>query len=183
MESWLQQATAIAPEPARAVEEARVVLDSIRSLEPLEGELAEAASAVREILEISDPTARSAEPTGADGTVDGLEDALARLREVATFPPEGLLDAARAFIAGDYSHVIEDLVDAEAIDDRERAHTHLLLAASRFALYVIGERSDDSLLELARSDTLAVRSAQPDLEPTLELFSPSFVEFFEAVGP
>ena len=182
MESLRQEATAIVPESEDAVDEARAILDSIRPLEPLEGDLAAAASAVRDLLAVADRSGESPEPAGSSATIEGLEDVLADLREAAAFPPDRLLEAARAFIAGDYSRVLDDLVEAAPDDERERAHTHLLLAASRFALYVIGERSDDSLRELARSDALAVGASEPGLQPSPEVFSPSFVEFFDQIG-
>ena len=61
-----------------------------------------------------------------------------------------------------------------------RAQAHLLRAASRYALFLLGGESDYQLRGQAAEDILAARQLAPKMEPAEGAFSPRFIDFFAA---
>lgn len=108
-----------------------------------------------------------------------LENSMEHLRGLTEPPPASLRDAAEAFLRGDYADVVEKLADAELGGGRTRAHAALLLAASRFALYLEGGEAEPALLETAAQDVRRCRESDAGLRPSARLFSPRFLSFFE----
>lgn len=98
-------------------------------------------------------------------------------------PPAFLREAAEAFFSARYEETLARLADAgELRDRRARKHAHLFRAASHFALYLLSSRRDASHLAAAEAEVRACRAIDPELQPPVEGFSPSFVEFFHSIG-
>lgn len=86
------------------------------------------------------------------------------------------------FFSGDYGATIEQLAPLDtpqAMAPAASAHGHLLRAAARYALFLLGGEQDFTLRGGAIEDILACRTADAELEPG-ELFSPRFRDFFTA---
>ncbi len=95
-------------------------------------------------------------------------------------PPRKLIQAADAYFAGDYEGAVAILSATRFRGKKARAHLHLLLAASRYALFLLGGEEDYALRGEAIADVQACRAADPDLVPDEDLFSPRFRQFFAA---
>ena len=94
--------------------------------------------------------------------------------------PRQLTQAADAYFAGDYEGAISILSAARFRSAGARAHLHLLRAASRYALFLLGGEKDYALRAEAIADVQACRGADPDLVPDEDMFSPRFRQFFAA---
>lgn len=185
MERLLAHAEAgqpVAADNSEQLEQAKELLRSIANLEPWPAQLASAAAEVADIVSKIDDSSNSEASPDADALMQELDEAFESLGRIAAPPPDPLQKAASSFIGANYAQTIELLSGAALESDRERAHSHLLLAASRFALFLIGERADESLLELTRADVAACRELDETLIPTELSFSPLFVSFFEQEG-
>ncbi len=95
-------------------------------------------------------------------------------------PPVKLIQAAGAYLAGDYEAAITTLTESSFRQRRSRAHALLLRAAARYALFLLGDETDYALRGLAADDVTACKNADPDLAPEEGLFSPRFRDFFAA---
>ncbi len=95
-------------------------------------------------------------------------------------PPAKLVQAADLYLAGDYQEAIALLSARNYRTARARAHLHLLRAASRYALFLLGGESDYALRGEAIEDVLACRQADTSLVPDEDVFSPRFRQFFAA---
>ncbi len=113
-----------------------------------------------------------------DGLAARLENSIAALAKQAAAPPALLERAADAYLDGRHGEVVEALAGARLGERRARAHARLLLAASRYALYLEGGELDDELRSAAADDARACRQEDETLAPTARFFSPRFVAFF-----
>lgn len=120
-----------------------------------------------------------------------LEAALARVPDEVhqpqpTVPPDGppkeLRRAAEAICAGRYQETLDTLSGVSFATARASAHAHLLRAAARHGLFLLGGSEDDSLLRAARQDIRSCRAQDPRLAPDPEIFSPPFIRLFESEG-
>lgn len=111
-----------------------------------------------------------------------LQSVRRRLDVAATPPPDSLMQAAEAFLAGDYSGTVETLAAAD-LDGRAAVHAHMLRAAALFSM--AGSVTDgDALLEEAKAAVRSCNAADDSFVPSEELYSPRFVAFFaEALQP
>jgi len=94
-------------------------------------------------------------------------------------PPQALVAAAEAYFAGADDEVIAGLEGGTFSSPRATAHAHLLLAAARYRLYVLGGEEDEALLDAARDSVQASRATEPELIPPARLFPPGFVALYE----
>lgn len=101
-------------------------------------------------------------------------------RRQSSSPPRKLIQAADAYLAGDYQGAIAILGATRYRSGKTRAHLHLLRAASRYALFLLGGEDDYGLRGEAIEDVLACRRADASLVPGEDLFSPRFRQFFAA---
>ncbi len=99
-----------------------------------------------------------------------------------TGPPQRLRDAVRAYLGGDFERTLEYLEPVSFSDRRARLQAHLFRAAARHALFRMGGRQDQELLQAARADILACRRLDGGLEPDSEAFSPAFLSFYRDGG-
>ena len=74
--------------------------------------------------------------------------------------------------------MVDGLSAARLKERRARAHASLLLAASRYALYLEGGELDDEMRTAAIEDARACREEDEALAPSARFFSPRFVLFF-----
>lgn len=102
------------------------------------------------------------------------------LRRTVAPPPTELVGAAEAYMAGDYPEVLAILENRELASARAASHAHLLRAAALFSLYQSTGRRDSDLLDRATQEVLACRDADRPSRPSVAVFSPSFVDFFES---
>lgn len=100
---------------------------------------------------------------------------------LASTPPDVLLAAARAYFTGNYARVEELLGRASLGDSRAQAHARLLLAASRYAQYVLGGQKNTRLRDLAIADIREVRKLDSKVVPSPRYFSPKFIAFFRDI--
>ena len=113
-----------------------------------------------------------------DGLAARLENSIEALAKQAAAPPALLEQAADAYLDGRHGEVVEALAGARLGERRARAHARLLLAASRYTLYLEGGELDDELRSAAVDDARACRGEDETLAPTARFFSPRFVVFF-----
>jgi hypothetical protein len=104
--------------------------------------------------------------------------ATAMAAAATTAPPPELVQAARAYFAGDYRRAADALAQVEYPAGKAAAQARLFRAAARYALFVTGGQSDDSLRTAALADVQACRGLEPTLVPDAQAFSPRFVTFF-----
>ena len=100
-------------------------------------------------------------------------------------PSSGLPDlrsGVEAFLQGEYDRAVESLQAESLAVPRQAAVAFLVRAASRYYLYVEGGEADRSLLEGAVADIESCRREDAGVSPLPELFSPRFVELFDAEG-
>lgn len=118
------------------------------------------------------------------GLARQLRQTVAALERATTAPPTELTAAAEAFLGGRYRQVLELLADTEFDSSQATAQAHLLQAASLFALSRSQEGMDPKLLERARREVLSSLSLDEAVPiPSPRVFSPRFIEFFEAQRP
>ena len=96
----------------------------------------------------------------------------------AAAAPVELMQAARAYFAGDYRRAADTLDDVDYPSGPAAAQARLFRAAARFALFVTGGQQDEDLRKSAVSDVLACRRLDASLRPDPQAFSPRFVAFF-----
>ncbi len=109
----------------------------------------------------------------ANATVSALETLVGRLAD--SLAALQLIAGAQAYFAGNPQQAVELLSTSEPPTSPLGAHFHLLLSASRYALFQVG------LLEntgLAGADARRCRELDPDLVPDPRTFSPGFRQFF-----
>ena len=162
------------------VVEARQALRSSEYLQPYPTMVAWSRAAVEQALEhVRAPS----DGALSDGELQVVQSELARavadLRRLVSPPPAELEDAAAAYLTRNYTGVLAILGDHEFSSTRAASHSHLLQAAALFALYYSTGASDEELLEQARGEVLACRGADRDQLSPADIFSPSFVVFFE----
>lgn len=98
--------------------------------------------------------------------------------QVATAAPAELMQAARAYFAGDYRRAADTLAQVDYPAGRAAAQARLFRAAARYALFVTGGQKDDDLRKAAIADVLACRRLDAGLQPDPQAFSPRFIGFF-----
>lgn len=146
------------------------------------------------------PTTASAKPetSGTEaatvGTADDMPAAAPPRRTAARPPPSAstlppltsaappLRRAIEAFFKGDDAAVLDALAKPKDLGSgQHKAHGLMLRAASRYHLYLLGGEQDHAQRSAAVEDVLASRRLNASLEPSRELFSPRFVDFFHGV--
>ena len=116
---------------------ARRQLRSATGLAPYPPDLARRVSALESLLRNVGQSKDSATPQQLADFDQQLQDAISRLRRAAALPPDALIDAVEAHLAGDSLAVLEALDAAgEFRDGRARAHGCLLRAAALHSLFV-----------------------------------------------
>ncbi len=95
----------------------------------------------------------------------------------AAAPP--LRQAIDAFFRGDDLAVLEALKDSRSLGTgRQQAHALMLRSAAQYHLYLLGGEKDYAQRSAAVEDAIASHRLSPELEPSRDLFSPRFVDFF-----
>ncbi len=160
---------------------ARQLLDETEYLEPYPPVVGRARRDLERALEgarsVSDRDSEAMRRSAAR-----IAAATEALRVAAQGPGRELTSAAEEFLSGSYENVIRAL-DGRPFDDRRaRSHAHLLLAASRFQLYLLGSENDERLLDAARIDVRKMYEVGVPLAPSPRTFSPRFIQFFERVS-
>lgn len=121
------------------------------------------------------------------GLARKLEQAIATLERSTAAPPLELKAAAEAFLSGQYARVLEVLeilAEADSHTTKVSGQAHLLQAAALFALFHSEGEKQPELIEEARLAVLSCQSLEETAPiPSPEIFSPRFVEFFEAQRP
>jgi hypothetical protein len=88
--------------------------------------------------------------------------------------------AAKAFLGGRYSEVLEILAESESGSNKITAQAHLLQAAALFALYHSQGGMQAELLSQARQEVRSCKSVTTAVPiPAPSIFSPRFIEFFK----
>lgn len=128
--------------------------------------------------------------SGLDASVDDaeinelasqLKQASSSLERSTVQPPRELTMAAEAFLRGEYAQALDILDQGELAPGKESAQAHLLQAAALFALFQSQGGLQPELLEQARQEVLSCHSATAARPiPSASVFSPRFIEFFEA---
>ena len=116
-----------------------------------------------------------------DALADRLSTALRQFQAATARPSFRLRSAASAFVDAANEEVVELLGEYKPRGSRERFHTHLLLAAAHFNLYLI-DSSRAGELRAATADVLAAREADDSTVPSPRVFSPRFVRFFDRIS-
>lgn len=98
----------------------------------------------------------------------------------ASGPSPELLNGAKAYFEGRYEEALRYLSQAQGQPARVMAHSYLLRAASRFALFRAGGEKETRLTQDAAQDVAACRKADPRLAPDPNYFSPAFTAFFKS---
>jgi len=118
---------------------------------------------------------------------DQLGRAISVLERSAAGPPIELTAAAEAFLSGQYARVLEVLevlVETERTPTKVSAQAHLLQAASLYALFHSEGGTNPALLDEAKHNVLSCQSVDKTVPiPSPKIFSPRFIEFFEAQRP
>jgi hypothetical protein len=97
-------------------------------------------------------------------------------------PPAELVTAARAYFDGRYQEAADALAATDYGSGPAALQAHVLRAAARHALYLLGGRRDDALRRAVDDDVQAVRRLDPTFEPSASAFSPRFRELFRSKG-
>ncbi len=168
-------------EPLR--KRAERTLASLAYLEPLPPRLASRASRLKALATASRAVNAASTAKELQTLRKNLSTSLKRLEAAAAPPPKELSTAVEAFFQGDYQTVLDTLDGLDLTGPKARAHSHLFLAAARYALFVAGGEREDELLAAARQDALACRTNDPERAPEANAFSPRFIEFFLALEP
>ncbi|MEM8932995.1 MAG: hypothetical protein AAGE94_17550 [Acidobacteriota bacterium] len=98
----------------------------------------------------------------------------------AAFAVLRFVAGTRAFLDGEPRQAIERLGNAPTplADEALIARHHLLVSASRFAIYRLGGELDPGQRARAAEAALACHALDPELMPTVALFSPVFRDFY-----
>ena len=94
-------------------------------------------------------------------------------------PPPELVAAARAYFDGRYDEVVAGLSAVRYEPGPAALQAHLLRAAARDALYLLGGSRDEAMRRAVLADVDAVRRLDPSFEPDASAFSPRFRELFK----
>jgi len=97
----------------------------------------------------------------------------------ASGPSPELLNGAKAYFEGRYEEALRYLSQTQG-SARVMAQSHLLRAASRFALFRAGGEKEARLTQDAAQEVAACRKADPSLMPDPNYFSPAFAAFFKS---
>ncbi|MGQ0733806.1 MAG: hypothetical protein ACT4QD_09140 [Acidobacteriota bacterium] len=93
-------------------------------------------------------------------------------------PPAALTSAARLFFSARYKEAATSLSRLRYSAGPAAAHAALLLAATRYSLYVVGGERDQALLDQARRDAIECHRLAPGMKPDPRAFSPRFIDFY-----
>jgi hypothetical protein len=88
------------------------------------------------------------------------------------------VSAARSYFEGRYRDTIDGLAQASYAPGPAAVQAHVLRAAARYQLFVIGGERDAALRREVLADVEAVHRLDPAFEPDPEAFSPRFRELF-----
>ncbi|MDX1382844.1 MAG: hypothetical protein R3190_04315 [Thermoanaerobaculia bacterium] len=160
-------------------EQARSLLADTRYLAPYPRAVRKARADLEGLLGEADRMRPDPSADYLEGLKARLASSIENLRAATAGPPSALRQAAAAFLDGDYVEALAALDGAQLTGARARSHAHLLLAASRYLLYLEGGEADPGLLDGAVADVVACREASPSFRPDPRIFSPRFVTFFE----
>lgn len=164
-----------------AAAEARRAVAAVARLSPIPGTVNQAKAAVEVLLREVATLPELADLARLDTLDQELRTATARLRRLAEPPPQGLVDAIEAYLAGDYRGALTALDANPQRDNRGRAQACLLRAAANYSLWILGGEQDPTLEEAARAAAAECRGlGGTAVKPTSKLFSPRFVEFWSA---
>lgn len=194
LDSALTDADRFAGQMAAKSLERRVRANEVREFAARVDELLRARSPLppglrgqRQQLESLLSVAQGLPSTATLEQIEGLERRLgsfeSELERAKSPPPGKLRSGAIAFLRGDYETVLERLAEITYRDAKALAHSLLLRSAAAFALHLAGGESAIDLLEQARQDVIAAKTAVPDLVPAPKAFSPRYVRFFDSVEP
>jgi hypothetical protein len=164
------QQLAVARQPAPAdlsrqtTELARAIVDASNppasmtdeQLEALAGRVGNATGVVTDTLN------RPVAPLGAPG------------------PPSELRQAAVLYLAADWPRLVQLLGSVDLGDKKANATAALLRGAARYALFLEGGGTSESLRQQAAADVRTCRQQNASLQPGVKSFSPRFVSFFQS---
>lgn len=163
------------------VARARAELKSSEYLDPYPDAVARSRAAVEQALQRAEAVSDSSLSPGELQTIQAeLGKVTTDLRRAVSPPPAVLQEAANAYMARDYSGVLKILDGREFASARASSHSHLLRAAALFSLYYTTGVGDNNLLEQAGDEVQACLRAGRSQSPSVALFPPSFVAFFES---
>ena len=94
-------------------------------------------------------------------------------------PPPELVAGAQAYFDARYKEASDLLANANTSSGPAGAHTALIRAAARYALFVVGGQHEEALRQAAADDVRACRRINPRLAPDPRVFSPRFIAFFK----
>jgi hypothetical protein len=163
------------------VASARELLRDTRELEPYPPQVKRKRADLESLLVEFDKSDR--DDAYLDGLIARTTFSMQQLKEITASPPRALAKAADSFFAGDYAGTLTQLAALPDDSPRARAHALLLRAAARYYLWVEQGESDGALLAAATADAAAGRGADAGLQPPPALFSPRFVELWNAARP
>ncbi|MEM8962773.1 MAG: hypothetical protein AAGD38_14905 [Acidobacteriota bacterium] len=95
-------------------------------------------------------------------------------------PPTLLYNAAVAFFRADYQGTLSTLDNASFEPIRAMTLVYLLRAAAAHALWRESGGEADDLHARVIAEAAAARALSPELEPSPEMFSPAFLDFYDA---
>ena len=159
-------------------------LEGSEYLEPYPPEVADYRRRVETLVARVGQLDTAATNDKLQGLATELERAILALETSTTAPPEELMLAAEAFLGGRYAQVLKVLSTFESESTRAAAQAHLLRAASLFAQSRSQGQEQPELLDQARQQVLYSQSLDETApNPSPKVFSPRFIEFFEAQRP
>ena len=99
---------------------------------------------------------------------------------VPTAPPSSVVNAAKAYFSADYRKALSILGELQFEDIRATVQANLFKAAAAFTLYRLEGQDGDR--ESAVAAVKQLRAVRPQFSPDPQVFSPSFIQFFERNG-
>ncbi|MEM8932115.1 MAG: hypothetical protein AAGE94_13125 [Acidobacteriota bacterium] len=152
-----------------------------------------AVTAIEDLKQTIDGRRDEAEPEELERLRRDLDVARGRLAARVAAPPKPLVDAAEAYLGGEYQEAVSGLLvalgrvaapDGEAVDatlDKPRAvyHALTLIAASRHALWSLGGERDDLLL--SQVEEVVREAAVLDVPPSTQIGEQFFTPGFRAL--
>jgi hypothetical protein len=160
--------------------EGKEALENSTFLDPYPPGIAQRRSRVEDLIKQVSGLGASTGDDEVDALAKDLQQAVLALESSVAEPPRDLTLAAKAFLGGRYSEVLEILAESESGSNKITAQAHLLQAAALFALYHSQGGMQAELLSQARQEVRSCKSVTTAVPiPAPSIFSPRFIEFFK----
>jgi hypothetical protein len=148
--------------------------------------LSTAISALQRDIDVARTASQITSPDSLRQLRDRLAGGTVRVQQLAaehapmkqSWPPAPLFEAAASFFNGNYKRTLDVLNATKFYDAPAASQALLFRAAAHFSLYVLGGEREAALRTVAVQEIRQCRAADQRTSPTLDDFSPRFVQFF-----